>query len=158
MNNKYIHTEEEAVLIATYTYEEEEEENTENSPYKILNKKLRNDNYEDQISSKKSYTRLLLQALRKFPRTTSQTLYRGVKDDDNQYSVGMELIWKGFSSTSTSLRTTQTFLAKEKTSSTLFEIRGMWGYNISDFSNYPKEQGKIFYDLFFLNNSYCSLY
>ena len=114
------------------------------SPYRVINNKLWEDNIQDQVSNPKSYLSLLLQALRKLPRTKPQTLYRGIKNDEHIYSVGDELLWKGFSSTSTSMGTTQSFLTDKETKKicgTLFEIRDMWGYDISDFSKYPKEQG-----------------
>ena len=126
---------EEAILIVSYTYEAGKA-----SPYKIINKKLRKGSIQDQLTNKKSYLRLLLRALRKLPRTKPQTLYRGIKDDKHEYKVGEEIEWKGFSSTSTSMRATQNFLkTKENVEKTLFEIRKVWGYNVSNFSKYAEE-------------------
>lgn len=142
LNNRYIHSEEEAALIASYTYENNID--PENSPYKIINRKLWEDDIHDQTSDIKSYLYLLLRALRKLPRTRPQTLYRGIKDDKHNYKVDEKLLWKGFSSTSTSMEVTQDFLTDPKTNKicgTLFEIQNMWGYNVSDFSKFPKEQG-----------------
>ena len=147
LRKRYLHSEEEAVLITTYTYSEDNVGDEENTPYRKLNKMLWSDNSQeqiDQIDNPKSYLRLLLRALRKLPRTMPQTLYRGIKND-HEYEIGKELTWKGFSSTSTSMRATKFFLTNKdtgKVEGALFEIRGMWGYRISDFSKFPTEQGK----------------
>ena len=143
---RYLHSEEEAVLITTYTYSEDNGGDEENTPYRKLNTKLWGDNIQDQIDNPKSYLRLLLRALRKLPRTKPQTLFRGVKNDEHEYKIGEEFTWKGFSSTSTNMSVTKLFLtnkATRKVDGTLFEIRGMRGYSISDFSKYPSEQGKM---------------
>ena len=150
INKNYALTKEEAVLITSYTYG-----GTSNvlSPYWIINKKLREDDTEDQLKSKKSYLRLLLRALRKLPRTKSQALYRGIKEDSYEYKVGEEIMWKGFSSTSTSMKATKHFLIDKATgeaSGTLFEIQPTWGYDISEFSRHQNERGEhIFCFLFF---------
>ena len=138
-----IHNKEEAILITSYTYEAGK---GEVSPYRIINKKLRERDIQDQLTNKKSYLRLLLRALRKLPRTKPQTLYRGIKWDKHEYKVGEEIEWKGFSSTSTNMRATQAFFTNDKTKKvegTLFEIRNAWGYDIHDFSDYTDEEGKF---------------
>ena len=148
LRKRYIHREEEAVLITTYTYSEKNGGDEENTPYRKLNSMLWSDNIQDQIDqidNPKSYLRLLLRALRKLPRTEPQTLYRGIKNDEHEYKIGKELLWKGFSSTSTSMRATKFFLTNKDTGKVegiLFEVRAMWGYSISDFSKFPTEQGK----------------
>lgn len=145
LKSRFIHSEEEAVLVTTYTYGGGSNDDEENMPYRKLNKILWDDSIKDQKDKPKSYLRLLLRALRKLPRTKPQTLYRGIKVDGQEYEIGKELLWKGFSSTSTSMRATKYFLTNKETGEvdgTLFEIRGMWGYRISDFSKFPKEQGK----------------
>lgn len=151
LNEKYLHSVEEALLVSSYTYEDEI--NVENSPYRIINQMLWENKAQDQILDTKSYLRFLLRALRKLPRTSPKTLYRGVKNYKHTYNVGEELEWKGFSSTSTSIRTTQDFLIDEETlkvSGTLFEIRGIWGYNVSDFSLFPNEQGILYITTFII--------
>ena len=141
IEKKCILSNEEAVLIASYTYENKPYR--ELSPYIIINKKLWDDNTEDQLTNKKSYLHLLLRALRKLPRTKPQTLYRGITKDKHDYKVGEEVEWKGFTSTSTSMKVTQDFLTAEgKVEGTLFEVRDEWGYSVADFSQYPKEEGK----------------
>ena len=132
ISKKYVLTEEEAVLISTYTYGEEGV-SLDRFPYSIINKKLWGSRTKSQRSNPKSYLRLLLRALRKLPRTKPRTLYRGV------WKTKYDLMWKGFSSTSTSMKATKNVLLNK---GTLFEIRDMWGYSISDFSEYPKEQGQ----------------
>ena len=101
------------------------------------------DKAQEQESNTRSYLRMLLRAIRKLSRTKPQTLYRGIKEHKQKYTVGEELLWKGFSSTSTSMEATRTFLTSNDTGradGTLFEIRGMWGYRISDFSVFEGEQ------------------
>ena len=144
LKNRYLHSEEEAVLITTYTWDKKNVED-ENKPYRRLNSMLWDYKAQEQESNPGSYLRMLLRALRKLPRTRPQTLYRGIKRRKQKYTVGEVLLWKGFSSTSTSMRATKTFLKDNitrKADGTLFEIRGMWGYSISDFSVFSKEQGK----------------
>lgn len=138
--SKYLHSIEEAILVTSYTCEDSVN-NT--SPYRIINEKLRYGKYQDQVDTDKSYLRLLLRALRKLPRTARRTLYRG---DRTRYKnqKGSIVNWYGFSSTSTSMKATQNFLTNQDTNKvegTLFEIRGEWGYNISDFSEFPDEEG-----------------
>ena len=139
LSNYYLLSNEEALLIASYTYEGKA---NEASPYKIINKKLRERDIQDQLTNQKSYIRLLLRALRKLPRTKPQTLYRGIMRDKHEYKVGEEIEWKGFTSTSTNMRATQIFLRNRETrkvEGTLFEIRNAWGYDIHDFSGYIEE-------------------
>ena len=133
-----IHNKEEAILITSYTYEAGK---GEVSPYRIINKKLRERDIQDQLTNKKSYLRLLLRALRKLPRTKPQTLYRGITWDRHEYRVGEEIEWQGFTSTSISMKVTQVFLTNQvtnKVEGTLFEIRDEWGYNVADFSGFDE--------------------
>ena len=142
IEKSYVLTKEETVLISLYTYEDKK---AEASPYRIINDKLWDDNAEDQFTNKKSYLRLLLSALRKLPRTKPQTLYRGIREDKHEYKVGDNIEWKGFTSTSKSMKITQTFLTNGKTGKvegTLFEIKNCWGYDVHYFSCIPKEEGK----------------
>ena len=141
IKENYVQCNKETILITSYTHEDQA---NKTSPYSIINKKLWRDEIQDQLTNKKSYLRLLLRALRKLPRTKPQTLYRGIKWDKHEYKVGEEIEWHGFTSTSTSMRATQTFLkTKENVEKTLFEIRNAWGYDIHDFSDYQEEEGKF---------------
>lgn len=140
ISTKYLHSKEEAILVTSYTVED----NANNtSPYRIINEKLRYGKYQDQVDAEKSYLRLLLRALRKLPRTAPRTLYRGERTRYKNQK-GSIVNWYGFSSTSTSMKATQNFLTNQDTGrieGTLFEIRDEWGYNVSDFSEYPDEEG-----------------
>ena len=142
IERNYILNYEEAVLVTSYTYEDK---TNGMSPYRIINKKLREGKAQDQLTGKKSYLRLLLRALRKLPRTKPQTLYRSITKDKHEYKVGEEIPWQGFTSTSTSMKVTQAFLTNKETNKvegTLFEVRNEWGYNVADFSQFPDEAGK----------------
>lgn len=142
LSRKYV-TEEEALLISTYTYGDKPEDE---KPYELLNKKFREGKVQDKLVDKKSYCRLLLRALRKLPRTRCQTLYRGIREGEYEYIVGKDINWKGFSSTSTKMMATQHFLTDMKAKNpngTSFTIEKEWGYNITDFSVYWNEEGTI---------------
>ena len=139
----YLHSNEEAILVTSYTYEAGK---GEVSPYRVINEKLREGKAQDQLTNKKSYLRLLLRALRKLPRTKPQTLYRGIRSDTHEYKVGEKVEWQGFTSTTTSMSVTQNFLRNRETKKvegTLFEIRDEWGYDVAAFSKYPDEEGKM---------------
>ena len=141
LDEKYLLSKEEATLVATYTYEGEKGDEAK-SPYRCINKKLWKDNFQDQLSNKNSYLQLLLRTLRKLPRTKPRTLYRGVKEDKQEYHVGEEVVWKGFSSSSLRMAVTRKFLKNDEANAscgTLFDIRGAWGYKISDFSDHVEE-------------------
>ena len=142
VERNYLQNNEESILITSYTYEDKI---NGTSPYRIINSKLRKDKAQDQLTNKKSYLCLLLRALRKLPRTKPQTLYRSITKDEREYKVGEEIEWQGFTSTSTSMKVTQAFLTNKETNKvegTLFEVRNEWGYNVADFSQYPKEAGR----------------
>ena len=137
IEENYLQNKEEAILIVSYTYEDQI---NKTSPYKIINKKLWQSNVQDQLTNKKSYFLLLLRALRKLPRTEPLTLYRGIRGDKHEYKVGEEIEWKGFTSTSKSMRVTQDFLkVGKKVEGTLFEIRNARGYDIQDFSGHSED-------------------
>ena len=139
---------EDIMSISSYTYDVTKGKTTgtkKQIPYKIINEKLRDGKAQDQLTNKKSYLCLLLRALRKLPRTKPQMLYRGVEDDTEEYEIGKTIVWKGFSSTSTSIRESTQFLKDKATGrvkGTLFEIQPTWGYDIHDFSFFPNEKGK----------------
>ena len=141
LRKRYQLSYEEAWIISTYTHGNG---NPEESPYIRINEKLRGNVYEDQIRNPKSYLRVLLRALRKLSRTKPQTLYRSIRNDTQIYVEGEVITWKGFTSTSLSVKVTKNFITNpetKKVSGTLFEIRDMWGYDIADFSCHPVEKG-----------------
>lgn len=142
LNKKYLYSIEETILISTYTCGEKE---YPEPPYKLINNKLWNEEIREEDIDKSDYLYLLLRVLRKLSRTKKQTLYRGIKNRVT-YNVGEIVVWKGFSSTSTNLGNMKQFITdfnSKKISGTLFEIRNMWGYDISDFSIYSDEQGNM---------------
>ena len=141
IEENYLQNKEEATVIASYTYEAGKDET---SPYRIINDKLWENSTQDQLINKKGYLRLLLRALRKLPITKPQTLYRGITLGGHEYKVGEEIVWKGFSSTSTNMKVAQNFLKikeAKRVEGTLFEIRNVWGYDVRDFSRYTEEEG-----------------
>ena len=141
IEENYLQNKEEAILIVSYTYEDQI---NKTSPYKIINEKLGDNGIQDQLTNKKSYPLLLLRALRKLPMTEPQTLYRGIRDNKHEYKVGEEIEWKGFTSTSKSMRVSQDFLTDKegkKVEGTLFEIRNAKGYDIHSFSMFSNEKG-----------------
>ena len=87
-------------------------------------------------------------ALRKLPRVTGRTLYRGVRGkmnlDKDHYYKGNVVMWPALSSTSPDMDTTKAFLAKGSKSGeatgTLFIIENAWGYNIQPYSLFPDEE------------------
>ena len=81
----------------------------ESNPYRIINR-----NAEMQRASGLLY--LVMRALRKLPRVTGRTLYRGVRGevslDKNHYHKGNVMTWSALSSTSPYMEATRAFLAK----------------------------------------------
>ena len=70
------------------------------------------------------------------------------------------IVWRGFSSTSTSMKATKHFLTNKETKKvegTLFEIQPMWGYDILKLSSYPSEQGETVRLFFHLLAFTCHL-
>ena len=89
---------------------------------------------------------VVLRSLRKLPRCTGRTLYRGVCGDVDMasYREGATVVWGGLSSTSPDMGVTKAFLAKGTEDGcargTLFVIEGGWGYNIQPYSLFPEEE------------------
>ena len=101
----------------------------ESNPYRIINRR----NFaEMQQESRLLY--LVMGALRKLPRVTERTLYRGVRGevslDKGHYHKGNVVTWSALSSTSSGMEATKTFLAKGSKSGeaagTLFIIDKGW--------------------------------
>ena len=148
-------TKEDALIISSYTCEAED---TDFSPYKILNKNLVSDDRRNGLKNISKYLYIFLNALRKLKRYTptkeNKYLYRciGVKvnymiDPFNGKSVpyieGNSKIFYGFTSTSPSIKTSYKFL-KEKVNiktGTIFTLYGdVWGYDISLFNVYNEKE------------------
>ena len=115
----------------------------ENNPYRIINRK----NFAE-IQKASGLLYLVMSALRKLPRVTGRTLYRGVRGevslDKDHYHKGNVVTWSAFSSTSPDMEATKTFLAKGskggKATGTLFIIEKGWGYDIQPYSLFPGEE------------------
>ena len=122
------------------------------SPYRKLNNSLSVNRNNKSLKKTRGFLFLLLQALRKLPRFVPEnhTLYRGLQahvqteadpkfPERKPYAAGNEKTWWAFTSTTTSLEATQTFLGT--TGGTLFVLSGKpWGYDISVFSDFPGEK------------------
>lgn len=143
-------TEEDAAAIAMYTYEFGGKE-FENNPYRIINRGLVEKKL-DKLRDMDGLLYLVMTALRKLPRVTGITLYRGVRGevnmDENHYCKGNVVTWPALSSTSPNMEETKKFLAKgtkkkkknnNKAKGTLFIIENAWGYDIQPYSLFPDE-------------------
>ena len=139
-------TEEDAAAVAMYTYDLGPND-FESNPYRIINKSLVGRSFADlQRASGLLY--LVVSALRKLPRVTGRTLYRGVKCevnlDNKHYCKGNVMTWSALSSTTPGMEVTKVFLAKGsksgKAAGTLFIIEDGWGYDIQPYSLFPGEE------------------
>lgn len=138
-------TETDAIAIAMYTYDFGRR-CFENNPYRIINSSIVNRDFAG-LQRASGILYLVMKALRKLPRVTGRTLYRGVKSgvnlDEDYYREGNIITWPALSSTSPNMKATKAFLAKgsatKKATGTLFIIEGGWGYDIQPFSLFPTE-------------------
>ena len=150
-------TKEDAYIICSYTCEIDEE--SQYSPYSILNRNLVEDNRRKGLERISKYFFLLLKSLRKLPKYYPEygKLYRCIrrqvslsKDKYNKklipYEIGnIKTLW-AFTSTSLNPYSSYEFLKEEGydfKSGTCFTYQGkdLWGYNINLFSYYyPKEE------------------
>ena len=87
----------------------------ESNPYRIINTSLVGRNYAG-LQSASGILYLVMTALRKLPRVTGMTLYRGVRSevkmDVDHYHEGNTITWPALSSTSPDMKATKAFLAK----------------------------------------------
>ena len=87
----------------------------ESNPYRIINTSLVGRNYAG-LQSASGILYLVMTALRKLPRVTGMTLYRGVRSEVkmgvDHYHEGNTIIWPALSSTSPDIKATKAFLAK----------------------------------------------
>ena len=150
-------TKEDAYIICSYTCEINEE--SQYSPYSILNRNLVEDNRRKGLERISKYFFLLLKSLRKLPKYYPEygKLYRCIrrqvslsKDKYNKKLIPYEIeniktLW-AFTSTSLNPYSSYEFLKEEGydfKSGTCFTYQGkdLWGYNINLFSYYyPKEE------------------
>lgn len=81
-------------------------------------------------------------ALRKLPRSTGLTLYRGlkcgIKLSEDYYRKWNVVTWQDLTSTSKDMEVVETFLAEGsksgKAEGTMFIIENAWGYDIKNYS------------------------
>ena len=86
-------------------------------------------------------------ALRKLPRYTGMTLYRGVRSgvkmDKDHYCKGSIITWSALSSTSPDMNAIKGFLSSDSeggsASGVLFIIEDGWGYDVQPYSLYPDD-------------------
>ena len=160
IKNKYNNiTKKDAYIICSYTCELDEE--SQYSPYKMLNKNLVADDRKKGIKKISQYFFLLLKTLRKLPRFSPQfkKLYRCInrqvsltEDPNNKklvpYKIGnFKTLW-AFTSTSLNPKSSYEFLndeGNEFKSGTVFTYQGddLWGYNINLFSYYYQKEEEV---------------
>ena len=138
-------TREDIMSIAMYTFAFSEG-NPEANPYRRVNKALS----EEDIAEFRNIGGLfyvLLASLRKVPRVSGITLYRGADKemDLDEYKQGNKVTWSRFSSASMSMEPVKDFLGRNTSWSrnfagTIFIIENGWGYDISRFSIFPDEE------------------
>ena len=94
-------TEEDAAAIAMYTYDFGPGE-FESNPYRIINTSLVGRNYAG-LQRASGILYLVMTAMRKLPRVTGKSLYRGVRSevkmDEDHYHEGNTITWPALSST-----------------------------------------------------------
>ena len=156
INNKYPNiTKEDALIICSYTCEAN---NSNFSPYKILNKNFILENRQNGIRTISKYLFIFLRALRKLPRyypdDNNRYLYRCINKQINYmidpfdkkkipYIMGREKTFWGFTSTTPDVKTSYDFLGqkKELKSGTIFTLCGdIWGYDITLFNYFHEEE------------------
>jgi hypothetical protein len=144
---------EEAMIISSYTCEAFD---SNYSPYKILNRKLNEENREEGLKQISKYLFIFLKALRKLDRyyPTQKYMYRcinryiNIKEDlFNKkiipYQKGVKKTFYGFTSISTKENTIYYLNGKQKQfkEGTVFTIHGNYfGYDISLFNNSLEEE------------------
>lgn len=148
-------TKEDALIISSYTCEAED---SDFSPYKILNKNLVSDDRKSGLKKISKYLYIFLKSLRKLERyiltKENKYLYRciGVKvnymidpfnDKSVPYIEGNKKTFYGFTSTSPNIKTSYKFLKEEVNikTGTIFTLYGdVWGYDISLFNVYNEKE------------------
>ena len=122
-----------ARAIICYTAELEGE--SSKSAYKLLNKALRDKNF-NELKKFRDLFYLLMRSFRSLDKEECSTMYRGLGGTAMNFKVGDEITWSGFSSVSKRKEVAANF-AKN---GFIFEIRGASGYPLSSFSAYPDEE------------------
>ena len=145
----------EAIIISSYTCESKQ---VNYSPYKMLNRALVSKNRKLGLDNVSKYLFILLRSLRKlkryYPDPKSNFLYRCIdvkvnvdpkSKDPVPYIKGNTKTFWGFTSTSTSMKSSYEFLGEKKDikikSGTIFTISGnIWGYDITLFNYYLENE------------------
>ena len=138
-------TEDDVASIAMYTFDFGVGD-FELNPYRVINRTLAEGKL-DALEKVSGMLYLLMTALRKLPRVTGRTLYRGLRCNvnlsENYYRKENIVMWGSLSSTSPDMEATKAFLAKGsksgKAEGTLFIIDDGWGYDIQPYSLFPDE-------------------
>ena len=133
-------TKEDAAALAMYTYDFGVKE-SEGAPCVLNNRRLVGKCYADPQKTR-GMLYLVMAALRKLPRVTGVTLYRGVRGgvdiDAGHFERGNVVVWPTLSTVSVDMEATRELLAKGsrngKATGTLFVIEGGWGYNVGPYS------------------------
>lgn len=137
-------TKEDAEAVALYTFDFGPSK-YEMNPYRIINKALSGLG-EESMERASGLMHIVMRSLRKLPKVTGRTLYRGLRETVGKeaYREGSIVMWPGLSSTTSDKSITKRFLPKEKNgnkgSGTLFVIEDGWGYDIQPYSLFPGEE------------------
>jgi hypothetical protein len=144
-------TKEDAYIICSYTCESKEREY---SPYKILNRNLVSNDRQNGVKNISQYLYIFLKSLRKLPRyyPENKVLYRcltcqvNLSEGNNNtvsYKIGNKKTFWGFTSTSSDVKMTYSFLKKEENNKTgtIFSLSGdVWGYDIEPFNYFHEKE------------------
>jgi len=118
----------------------------ERNPYRLLNSALYKRDAM-QLGRVRGLLFGLLSALRSLPRFSAHVLYRGIRErvalDTAHYHEGNTATWHSFSSTTTDLAVTKTFLtdtATGKCEGTLFIVHNACGYKLQPLSFFNEHE------------------
>lgn len=129
-------TQDDAAGIAMYTYKFDLD-NVESSPFRIINRAFIANDPED-LKKIAGLLCLFMTALRRLPRVSNVTLYRGIRGNaessKGQYSEGSVVVWPALTSASPDVKATKSSLMSGTGEGTLFIIENAWGYNIQPYS------------------------
>lgn len=142
-------TPDDATAIAMYTYSFGERD-YEDNPYNLINSALL-DNDIRALQDVGGVLYHVMNSLRKLPRYSGKTLYRGMREsiDKRLYTAGNIVVWHEITSTSTEINVVKTSLETrewednreyKKARGTLFIIESGWGYDVQPYSVFPDEE------------------
>ena len=145
-------TKEDAYIICSYTCESGIDRTY--SPYRILNQNLVSNDRQNGVKNISQYLYIFLKSLRKLPKyyPENKVLYRcltcqvNLSEGNNNivpYKIGNKKTFWGFTSTSSDVKMTFSFLKKEENNKTgtIFSLSGdIWGYNIEPFNWFHEKE------------------